>query len=60
MQNSPGLEKAPREAKIKLNNVEKIMKILEIFEKNGENHCMLSFHWRLFVLGMLRRDKCFG
>ena len=33
MQNSPDLEKAPREAKIKVNNVEKIMKILQIFEK---------------------------
>ncbi len=33
MQSSPDLEKAPREGKIKVNNVEKIMKILEIFEK---------------------------
>ena len=33
MQNNPDLEKAAREAKIRVNNVEKIMKILEIFEK---------------------------
>ncbi len=33
MQNNHDLEKAPREAKIRVNNVEKIMKILEIFEK---------------------------